>query len=81
MSITIDRGVSVPRVPRQTRCPWHAMRPGDSFFVPGKKLNHTKGSGQSFTTLPGRRIHPGSQWKMRTVTEAGVDGVRVWRVA
>lgn len=68
--ITIESGIPIPQnAGRPARYPFAAMRPGDSFFVPGKKS----------VSVP-KKDEGGRWYATRRVTEADVDGVRVWRV-
>ena len=46
-----------------------------SVFVPGKKISDFGGSIAWFV-----KKNPGSKFACRSVTENGVQGVRVWRV-
>lgn len=76
--IKIDKGVPMPtgatgRPPN--RYPWVGMEIGDSFFVPGRKAATMGG-----TLASAKKTH-GYICRCRTVTEDGVAGVRVWRVA
>lgn len=66
-------------------CPFGAMKVGDSFFIPaappwGTKPNNIS-SKLSYAKRMWRESHPGQDFTARTVTEKGVTGVRVWRVA
>ena len=86
---TVESGVAMPMQntsglqPRRRKFPIMDMEVGDSFFAGGYTL--TKGG-----TIPAHfkfmrassfaKHRPGTKWAMRTVTEAGVLGVRVWRV-
>jgi len=76
--ITIDKDKPIPKLsgrgaPR--KYPFDELAVGESFFVPGKKSTDLGGSiGGARHRLPGRKF------RTRTVTENGVDGVRVWRV-
>jgi len=76
MDITIDKGVPIPkaRSPRHTY-PLHDMKRGDSFFVPGKRPCDLSGALKNI-----RDQHEGWQFTSRSVTEDGVEGVRVWRI-
>lgn len=75
--ITIDKGLPVPKRYKSGRpymYPYEQMEIGDSFFVAknrnggGALVNHAKKvTGHTFT--------------LRTVTENGVKGVRIWRTA
>lgn len=73
MEIKIDKNVPMPKEKRGKPCgyPWRQMEIGDSFFVSEKGYSgfHT------WTKRLGIKI------SIRKVTENGVTGVRVWRVA
>lgn len=88
---TVESGVAIPKQkrntaglrPRARKFPIMEMEVGDSFFaggyVPtknGPKPPHFK----FFQTSNLTRQRPGTKWTLRTVTESGVLGVRVWRV-
>jgi len=86
MKIKIDEGVPVP--PKAANrsgphFPWREMVPGASFFAAGYVQNPrgAKHGEPTVTVGYGKKIHPGSKWATRTVTENGVTGVRVWRLA
>lgn len=76
-SLRIDKGVPIPeRWGANTKKgrPWRQLQIGDSFFEPGgkhpamaacAKVHQSRGLGK---------------FVVRTVTEEGVRGVRVWRV-
>ena len=72
MTIKIDKGVPMPS--RRNKYPWDKLHEhGDSFFIPGKitvELGH-------IAKVARRR---GFEVIARTVTENGVQGVRVWRI-
>ena len=79
----IEKGVPLPGVNgKRSRYPWKDMSPGESVFLPGRRISAAApGDGPIITTgHPGRSV-PGTKWAMRTVTENGVSGVRVWRTA
>ena len=57
--------------------PWAALEVGDSFFVPIVDLPR----GVASLNAPRPRLKNGFKIARRTVTEKGVKGVRVWRVA
>ena len=74
--IHIERGVKLlDRTYGSAMYPFTRMEVGDSFFVNGKTSNtllnasyyYSRNSGKKFTT--------------RTVTENGVKGARIWRIA
>jgi hypothetical protein len=84
-SIKIDQGIPLPGR-NNTRggpgkWPWTEMRPGDSFFAAGYVQTKVQGDAPTFSTRWGANMVPGSKWATRFVTENGVQGVRVWRVA
>ena len=65
---------------REAKYPWAYMSPGDSFFAP----EHTTACGTGWpriATAYGRKCVPGSVWRIRTVVEDGIQGVRVWRIS
>lgn len=69
----IDKGVPVPkprRPPRKSKYPIAAMKPGDSFLVPGYTFRNVS----SMTSYAQKRF--GGRYVMRTVD----GGVRIWRV-
>ena len=84
MEIKIDKGVPMPSAfAAKERFPWLEMAVGDSFFAPNyAQSKHMRKNGEKTlsTTFPRTKV-PGSKWVTRTVTENGIRGVRVWRVA
>lgn len=72
----IDRGVPLPppKPLYQRKYPFRDMRVGDSFFAPGKTRQQLKTSIR-YATCECR------QFTTRRVTENGVTGLRVWRIA
>jgi hypothetical protein len=62
-------------IPPRGRFPWDELRqPGDSFFIPGDpRMLHNAG----LRMVPKRR---GYKVRVKTAVEAGVAGVRVWRL-
>lgn len=76
MSFQIDKGIQIPA--SRTTGVTEALRElgvGDSFFVPEKHHRAAVSIGSRVGTSTGR------QFTSRTVTENGVTGVRIWRVA
>jgi hypothetical protein len=76
MTFEIDKNVPLPPnagKPGGGKYPWASMEIGDSFFAPGKV-------GARVATA-GKRGGGQSKFTIRTVTENGVRGVRVWRIA
>lgn len=86
----IEKSIRLPerkikmRGTRKRKFPVMDMAVGDSFFAPGyvpsaqQRMFDTE---KTITSSGWRRAVPGSKWMIRTVVEAGVRGVRVWRVA
>ena len=79
--ITVDKGV--PMKTPKTIFPWKKMSVGDSFFAGGyvAGVPSPKPGMKRLTTNHGKLGIPGSKWSLRTVTENGILGVRVWRTA
>jgi hypothetical protein len=69
--IKIDKDVPMPNGGKRAKYPLGEMEIGDSIFVPG--VSNQGISGSFFVQRPKR-------FSVRTVTEGGVNGVRVWRV-
>lgn len=86
MTVKIDKKIPVPLERSKggaiRQFPWLEMKPGDSFFVSGYQTAGSKPRGGSkwMSLHYAKVLVPGSRWTMRTVTEGGVVGVRVWRV-
>lgn len=78
MNIQIDSGIAIPddNSGRRTVYPLGQMQVLESFFVAGtgRKRNAIMNSASYF----GKRHN--KKFTCRTVTENGVDGVRVWRI-
>ena len=80
--ITIDKGMPMPaRTSDKKKWPWAEMAVGDSFFAAGYSLVQNQMGNPRFSVTNGRLKVPGSKWITRTVTENGIKGVRVWRIA
>ena len=72
--MNIEKGIPIPYFAGSaTRYPWDEMDVGDSMFAPKPT------SLASAATLAGKRR--GWKFSARTVTENGVKGTRVWRIA
>lgn len=64
---------------RACKWPWRKMKVGQSFFAAGySAASHP--SLPQMTASNAKRLVRGSDWAVRSVTEHGVKGVRVWRV-
>lgn len=76
--IPVDQGVPIPDSRFQwfggTRYPFKQMEVGDSFFVPGKTIQDLKGP-LNYASCDCRRF------TTRRVTENGITGLRIWRIA
>lgn len=70
--IQIDKNIEIPGAEYNSKYPLRNMECGDSFFVPGKTVSAISGS-------TSRYRKKGWKFVCRTVTENGVEGVRVWR--
>lgn len=69
---------------RSEKYPWSVTPVGGSFFIPGGRVNSMDARpGCTRIVNPGnaRKTASGSRWVIRSVTEDGVNGVRVWRTA
>lgn len=79
MSIKIDKGIPIPPNPsgRPTgsKYPLRDMQVGDSFFVANTTSQRVCGTMGNLSKRVGIKV------AIRKVTENGVAGVRVWRVA
>lgn len=75
--IKIDTDIPVP-TGGTCKYPLRAMKIGDSFFAPGRASQSITGS---FAHARQRMNAPTAKWTTRTITENGVKGVRVWRIA
>lgn len=76
MTYKIDKNIEQPR--HQRKYPWRDMEIGDSFFVPDADLPKSKADGLRPSMA---LIKTGFKITRRTVTENGVRGIRIWRVA
>lgn len=77
--IKIDKGVPVPSRGggRRPKYPWARMEVGDSIFEPGVCQNTIAGIARGWRN----RNAPDQMHRTKIVTENGVRGVRVWRIA
>ena len=80
--IKLDRKVPIPphgggHGGRYLKYPWDTMQVGDSFFVAGASARSSiPTSARSYGRGRGIKFN----CTLRTVTERGVKGVRIWRV-
>lgn len=74
-SFPVDDHIPLPNdIGRRAKYPWKEMAVGHSFFVPGMPDSIRKG-------LPSAAGRANIKIATRTVSENGVTGIRVWRVA
>jgi hypothetical protein len=72
----IDKGVPLPKNGSANAVyPWSEMEVGDSFFAAGKTAKTLSVAASS------QRRRYGGKYIVRSVTENGVSGARVWRVS
>jgi hypothetical protein len=88
MTYKIDDDVPLPEPVRKPKehgynAAMRRMQPGQSVFLPGYARNAaSRATGEKAMNMQyARRTMPGTTWAIRTVTENGVRGVRVWRTA
>lgn len=78
----IDKGIPIPGWGggrRGFKYPFHKMEIGDSAFFPGEHANgRVKNAADAWAKSPNGN---GRKYSARSVTESGVTGVRIWRVA
>lgn len=75
VEITVEAGIPVPATTqRKAKYPWGSMSKGDSFFIPGAKV-------ETFYTLcsTASKTHKCKFIARKWDGEGGVKGVRVWR--
>ncbi len=79
----IEKGVPLPEGAGKERqkYPFGEMRPGDSFFVPGGATVNAHGNKSAYSAASNYGRAHGWKFSARTVTENGVKGVRIWRIA
>ena len=74
----VTQGMPIPAavslVPKEPKYPWRQLRIGDSFFVP-------RGDKKSPFNVHGPQQRYNFKLSVRTITEDGVEGERVCRVA
>ena len=60
-----------------------ALKPGQSFFVAKDKACKASDISKQLSTNYGyvRKSHPNRRFAVRTVTENGKEGARIWRLA
>ena len=73
----ISNDVPIPanRAHGNAKYPWRDMQVGSSFFIPGRTAGALAGAKST------AKKNTGFRFTTRTVTENGVNGCRVWRVA
>ena len=76
--IKIETGIPIPKQKGTSKYPFQSMKIGDSFFVPNIHVSALSGS---MINARNSMNAPKAKWITRTVTENGVKGVRVWRIA
>lgn len=77
----VEQNIPIPKMASSRGLfPWHDMQVGDSFFAPGYKTGNPSNGLKSFNASAGDEIIPGSKWRVRSVVEDGVQGLRVWRL-
>jgi len=70
--IKIDKNVPIPMGTRNLKYPLGSLEVGDSFFF---ETANTNSLGGVFSQ------HKPKKFSVRTLTENGVKGIRVWRVS
>ena len=77
-TVKIDKHIPIPPL-RVTKYPFPGMAPGDSVFFPGENLTDK----QHPAYMVARNYVKRHGWRMtlRSVTEGGIKGIRIWRVA
>ena len=77
----IEDGVPMPQcvggLGRKAKYPYRQLEVGQSFFWPNIRVQ----SASTSACNTARRIGNGVKFACRNVTENGVKGVRVWRIA
>jgi len=75
---TIDANVPMPATTlRGSKYPVEALQPGESFFVPTKKVT----SVSVYSCCKRVAARNNFTIAMRKVTENGIEGCRIWRTA
>lgn len=81
MQIEVSSNIPLPDFTKRRRkagkYPFASMNVGDSFFAPGKNSGCMSANARMWGLRNNRTI----KVTCRTVTENGVKGVRVWRIA
>jgi len=62
---------------RKPHYPFKGMKPGDSFFEPGKDASRLGSAGRNHLL---KHPRPGYRFMCRTLTEGGVTSARIWLV-
>lgn len=73
--IKIDNNIPIPLVRGKSKYPFAKLEIGESFFVPEKSTNFLGAIRAKFARILSRKFI------IRSVTENGVKGIRVWRVS
>jgi hypothetical protein len=74
----IDRHIPPPPGASGPRYPFRKMKPGDSVFYPGANTREKQHPAYSYAKTLQKRH--GLRFTLRSVVEAGVEGVRIWRI-
>ena len=73
----IQDNVPLPKLRAyRSRYPFSEMRVGQSFFIPGVRVQRVSHAAVYWA----KRLGDGYRFVSRTVTEDGQEGVRCWRV-
>lgn len=84
----VERGVPIPpayvptaRMPKTPlRLAVEALQIGESFFIrPGRTMRQLRGSTHSILKQAAKSCGDGRGFVVRTVTEGGHEGLRIWR--
>lgn len=79
----VDKGIPFPAIGksgRPAKHPFSQMEIGDSAFFPGATTKPSGPNGKPYRAASSYGRWSGRKFIARSVTEDGVDGLRIWRV-
>lgn len=79
-SFTIDQGIPLPSKARSSKYPFADMSVGDSFFIAESSDQTTfRAKSSVYSAMTKYAKATGTKYTIRSVSENGVNGLRVWR--
>ena len=83
MSITVQNDIPIPdedETHSLTKYPWHKMEVGCSFFSVPRENEDQRACRIRLVSVTYNRRKFGHKYRLKAITENGIDGVRMWRI-